>query len=169
MLKLKWTTRRGTTGIQVHADPATAATSGGWVGARVWTPVVAFSVSLLARVGRAEALGLLPGRGVHLGPLRLCLSLSPQQRGPRFDLVGRVLADLAEMGPPSDPVAQLRRQMPWLRLAWPPTRDASGAVLVEPARWWPASVTAAVCSVLVRELGRQVAVKPRGGAGVGGP
>lgn len=134
VFKLKWTTRRGTAGIQVHADPATAASSAGWVGLSAWCGRLGLGADLLSRQTRAEEMGLA-GASMRLGPLRLRFGCGA--RGP--DVVGRVLADLlTARGPNIDPFAELKRQLPWACVELDPR-----ARLVRPW-WWPASVAEAV-------------------------
>lgn len=141
MLKLKWTTRRESAGIQLHADPATAASPAGWVGARAWAGRLSIAMDILSRSTRAEEFGLAPGIALRVGPLRL--RIHGTARGP--DVVARVMADLLTPAKPG--VGSIRRSMPWLEIA--------GAEVAR-AWWWPDDVAEAVRVAAERELGQAV-------------
>lgn len=156
MLKLKWTTRRGTAGIQLHADPATAATTAGWVGFSSWCGRMGLSVDLLSRQTRVDDLGAAgqPHRMVRLGPVRV--RFGRKNMGP--NIVTRVLADLlTTRGPEDDVFAELHRELPWLRIDLDPR-----ARIVWPW-WWPRAVAEAVKIAAEGTLQRQVELKRSGG------
>lgn len=154
MLKLKWTMRRGTAGIQIHADPATAATTAGWVGFSSWCGPVRIALDLLSRQTRADDIGVAGGgRSVRIGPLRLRLGC--KSTGP--DVVARVLADLlTARGTDIDPFAELQRQLPWIRLELDPR-----ARIIWPW-WWPRAVAEAVKIAAEGTLQRRVELKRSG-------
>lgn len=141
VLKLKWTICWESAGIQIHADPATAATPAGWVGARAWVGRLSVAADLLSRSTRVEEFGLAPRLALRVGPLRL--RVSGCTRGP--DVVARVMADLLTPAKPG--IGSIRRHMPWLEIT---------GTDVARAWWWPDAVAEAVRVAAEAELGQAV-------------